>query len=590
MRPRLAATLPRVLPAHPAADVLHAQALHPVADVGRRPVRDAVGRARSSSTCAGASRASGSCTSRTASCRRSPLPEPAVERSHATGSASSASSPSSRAPTCCSRRSPRSPRGRGRRGLPGAAVDPRREPRHGAGGVPGQVPGAARGRRRPGAAGRPVRPRRHRQADDARRLGGDPLDLVGNRPADGRGGLPARPAGDLQRHGRHVGEGHRRGQRPVLPPRRRRRAGRRDRAGCDHSRACGRSCAAGSPRCRRCASTLRIAQLALPATARVTRPGPTACTRRRAAAVRVSPTRSDEPGARRPGHARRHGTLATRLGGGALLVACPSGTEPEGALPVGRCADGRVLALLDPGTESSAATVSAQTFSRRLLAPLPAGERNRLSDTLARPVRRDGRVSLAARAARGPARAPARTMHARAETRADWCWTAFWRWTSAPSTWRDGQSTARRRSCASRPCRRRESASTWRRVPSAFRSPTYRPTSAPSTPPRRRRPGFLCFVELEGPSHLGQRVGDRDGERRRRGPGGVRARGPAGPVRRPRARAGRSGPRAPARRRADGEPRAARDRAAPGAGGGRRPDPRRGAVRGPRRRSRTSRS
>ncbi len=77
-----------------------------------------------------------------------PLPEPAARTRTATGSASSASSPSSRAPTCCSKRSPCSPRGTS--GLPGAAVDPRREPRHGAGEVPGQVPEAARGFRRHG--------------------------------------------------------------------------------------------------------------------------------------------------------------------------------------------------------------------------------------------------------------------------------------------------------------------------------------------------------------------------------------------------------------------------------------------------------
>jgi O-antigen biosynthesis protein len=77
-------------------------------------------------------------------------------------------------------------------------------------------------------------------------------------------------------------------------------------------------------------------------------------------------------------------TLATRLGGGALMLACPTGTEPAGAHPVSRCADGRALVLLAPGTESSAATVSAQAFSRLLLGPLPAAERNQLSDALAR--------------------------------------------------------------------------------------------------------------------------------------------------------------------------------------------------------------
>jgi GT2 family glycosyltransferase len=77
-------------------------------------------------------------------------------------------------------------------------------------------------------------------------------------------------------------------------------------------------------------------------------------------------------------------TLATRLAGGTLLVACASGTEPEGAQTVGRCADGRALVLLTPGSESSAPTMSTKAFSRLLLGPLPAAERNRLSDTLAR--------------------------------------------------------------------------------------------------------------------------------------------------------------------------------------------------------------
>jgi GT2 family glycosyltransferase len=77
-------------------------------------------------------------------------------------------------------------------------------------------------------------------------------------------------------------------------------------------------------------------------------------------------------------------TLATRLAGDAVLLACPPGTEPEGAPPVGRCADGRALVLLTPGNESSAPTVSAKTFSRLLLGPLPAAERDRLSDALAR--------------------------------------------------------------------------------------------------------------------------------------------------------------------------------------------------------------
>ena len=56
-------------------------------------------------------------------------------------------------------------------------------------------------------------------ADGARRLGRGPVDLVGDRAARRCGGVPARPAGDLQRHGRHGREGDRRRQRAALPPR-----------------------------------------------------------------------------------------------------------------------------------------------------------------------------------------------------------------------------------------------------------------------------------------------------------------------------------------------------------------------------------
>ena len=48
---------------------------------------------------------------------------------------------------------------------------------------------------------------RARQADGRHRLGGRALDLVGDRAAGRARGLPARAAGDLQRHRRHVREG-----------------------------------------------------------------------------------------------------------------------------------------------------------------------------------------------------------------------------------------------------------------------------------------------------------------------------------------------------------------------------------------------
>ncbi len=64
-----------------------------------------------------------------------------------------------------------------------------------------------------------------------------PVDLVGELAARDPGGVPFRPARDLQRHRRDGGEGHGRRQRPALPrrrpgqPRRRRCAGRSRRPG-----------------------------------------------------------------------------------------------------------------------------------------------------------------------------------------------------------------------------------------------------------------------------------------------------------------------------------------------------------------------
>ena len=65
-----------------------------------------------------------------------------------------------------------------------------------------------------------LRPRRPAAADGRRRLGGRPVALVGELAARDPGGVPPRPAGDLQRHRRHGREGHRRRRRPALPRRR----------------------------------------------------------------------------------------------------------------------------------------------------------------------------------------------------------------------------------------------------------------------------------------------------------------------------------------------------------------------------------
>jgi GT2 family glycosyltransferase len=75
---------------------------------------------------------------------------------------------------------------------------------------------------------------------------------------------------------------------------------------------------------------------------------------------------------------------AARLTGDTLLIACSPGAEPDGSQPVGRGADGSVLALWRPGVAGGREAMSTKSFTRRLLAPLPAVERNRLVDALAR--------------------------------------------------------------------------------------------------------------------------------------------------------------------------------------------------------------
>ena len=81
---------------------------------------------------------------------------------------------------------------------------------------------------------------------------------------------------------------------------------------------------------------------------------------------------------------RHDSTPGARLTGAALLVACPPGAEPEGARRVGRGADGSTLVLQRAGAGGNGETVSLQTLTRRLLSPLSAADRNRLVDALAR--------------------------------------------------------------------------------------------------------------------------------------------------------------------------------------------------------------
>jgi O-antigen biosynthesis protein len=195
------------------------------------------------------------------------------------------------------------------------------------------------------------------------------------------------------------------------------------------------------------------------------------------------------------------GLLATQLRGGTLLVAFAPGAEPEGALPVGRCADGRVLALLKSG-DSGAATVSAQTFTRRLLAPLPPGERNGLSDKLARV---------------GDGAALSRSLHELREALRERLpphtpGTAAPRGLGVDSLltlddrsfylegWAVDREAAVERLEAVSPEGERVDLTT-----RAFRFPLPHISTrfGADDPDREARPGFLCFVELEGPSHLG---------------------------------------------------------------------------------------
>jgi GT2 family glycosyltransferase len=77
-------------------------------------------------------------------------------------------------------------------------------------------------------------------------------------------------------------------------------------------------------------------------------------------------------------------TVATRLAGDTLLVARAPGSGPGAGVGVGRCAGDRELVLTGAADARGDRTVALQTFSRVLLAPLSAGERNRLVDALAR--------------------------------------------------------------------------------------------------------------------------------------------------------------------------------------------------------------
>jgi GT2 family glycosyltransferase len=77
-------------------------------------------------------------------------------------------------------------------------------------------------------------------------------------------------------------------------------------------------------------------------------------------------------------------TVAARLAGDTLLVAHPSRRRPRGGVPVGRGAGGRELVLTGAAGTDADRTVSLQTFARLLLAPLPAADRNRIVDALAR--------------------------------------------------------------------------------------------------------------------------------------------------------------------------------------------------------------
>ena len=246
-----------------------------------------------------------------------------------------------------------------------------------------------------------------------------------------------------------------------------------------------------------------VAQLALPAAAGVTGPGPRRARPTARAAVRVSPTRSDERGTRR--HTRRHARHAA--GGRRAAGRMPFRRRARGR-PAGGPLRGRPRAgpADGPGGESRAATVSAKTFSRRLLAPLPAGERNRLSDTLARAG--DGaalsrslhelrealreRLPRYARAAAGPRGLVVDSVLALDER-------SFYL-----EGWAiDREAEIVRLEAVSPEGERVDLAAHAFRFPLPHVSAHFGDADAAE----EARPGFLCFVELEGPSHLDERVG-----------------------------------------------------------------------------------
>ena len=193
--------------------------------------------------------------------------------------------------------------------------------------------------------------------------------------------------------------------------------------------------------------------------------------------------------------------LATRLAGGTTLLACRAGAEPPGALPIGRCADGRRLVLLRPGAEGSATELAPEAFTRLLLAPLPAHERAELTDTLARAgdapalsrslhQLREGlreRLPRDARAAKGP-----RGIVAESVLRLD-----------ERSFYVEGWAVDREAAIA-----RLEAVSPeGERIDleaRAFRFPLPHVAThfGLAGAADEVRPGFLCFVPLEGESHL----------------------------------------------------------------------------------------
>jgi GT2 family glycosyltransferase len=199
---------------------------------------------------------------------------------------------------------------------------------------------------------------------------------------------------------------------------------------------------------------------------------------------------------------RAGAVVGARLTREALLLACPPGTAPHAAQPLGDASGGRELVLVraDPERAPAAMTeMELQPFLRRHVAPLSAAARNHVSDALARAV--DGPVlARPARAVREAVRE--RLPHYKRSTGSPRGLVADSVLALDESSfylegWAlDRESEIVRLVAVSPEGERVDLSSSFR-----FPLPHLGPHFGISDPDAEVRAGFLCFVELAGFSH-----------------------------------------------------------------------------------------